>query len=511
MTDKLERSVDDKGFFGHPRGLAVLFGAEAWERFSFYGMRALLILYLTKRMGFSGGSEYALYGAYGALVYALPVLGGWVANRWIGYRNAVLLGGTLMSLGHFVMAIEDETALYAALALLCVGNGFFKPNISSTVGRLYSQEDRRRDRGFTIFYMGINVGALVGTLVSGWLAAALGWHAGFGAAGVGMIIGLVWFTSGQRHLGSAADPDDAAAIRRPVFAGLNILQLVWMVSFTAVPLVALALSNAKIMINGVHVFAAGIYVFLGVMAARERGAARYKIIALMVLMLFHTLFWAGFEQAGSSFNILTDSHVDRELFGWTIPAAIFQMVNPLFIMAFVPVFTLMWRKLDDVNKNPSVPKKFSLGLLQLAAGFWMLNVGIAAAVDGDTASNVALVWLILCYLLHTTGELCLSPIGLSAVTILAPRKWVGFCMGAWFLTISEGHAIGGWIASLTSSGDAATKASVAESLRQYSDVFHQVAISVAAAAGVLLLLSPLIQRLMRDEPPPELPKAQTVE
>lgn len=514
MSDKLPPpEIDDSGFFGHPKGLSVLFGAEMWERFSFYGMRALLVLYMITDDRFRTIAEdatglsanytkpeaYAIYGAYGALVYAFPVVGGWIANKWIGYRNAILLGGSLMAAGHFAMAFEQSYMFFLAMSLLCIGNGFFKPNISSTVGRLYKPGDSRRDRGFTIFYIGINMGAMLAPMVCGWLGEDVGWHYGFGMAGIGMVIGLIWFVRGQHHIGRHGDPPDADAMRKSLFAGLNTLHLVWIGSVLFVPAVAYALYQPDVatwIIRGVSIF---VVIALFVFAFSLDGVARMRLFALMVLMLFHTLFWAGFEQAGSSFNVLTSEYVDRTLFGWTIPASLFQAVNPFFIIVFAPFFNVAWRKLDASGRNPSIPIKFSLGLMLLGAGFFVLTFGIeGASTSSNGTITVALGWMLLCYLLHTAGELCLSPIGLSAVTKLAPDKWVGFCMGAWFLTIANAHLAAAAIAKLTASGNSGDKpATGMAALQQYSDVFQQVALTMVVAGAVMAALAPFVKKLMK--------------
>ncbi|HLU48677.1 MAG TPA: oligopeptide:H+ symporter [Planctomycetota bacterium] len=468
-TTQTPGGPEDRGFFGHPKGLSVLFFSELWERFSFYGMRALLVLYMYEELRYSKEpTAYGIYAAYGALVYAFPILGGWLANKWLGYRRSILLGGSLMALGHFAMAIPAlerfgwrsdtahawyEYSFYGALALLCLGNGFFKPNISSTVGRLYGEHDRRRDRGFTIFYMGINIGAFLSPLVCGYFGENVDWHLGFSIAGVGMVIGLVWFVYGQRWIGVHGEPDDPELLKRPVVAGLNRWHLTILGSFLIVPLIATVLrsyDSAHWIIQGVS---AVVLLILIVFTFRLEGVARLRMLALMILMVFHMLFWGGFEQAGSSFNVLTYEHVSRNVGGVEIAASQFQSLNALLIVLLAPLFSILWKKLGDFNREPSVPFKFALGLAQLGLGFLVLVWGIRHAGSG---SMVALSFLFFTYFFHTTGELCLSPVGLSAVTKLAPKQWVGFCMGAWFLTIANGHLLAGAIAGLTAGGQASS-------------------------------------------------------
>jgi POT family proton-dependent oligopeptide transporter len=492
--------LDDKEFFGHPKGLRTLFFTELWERFSFYGMRALLVLYMINKsaFGYTEDRAYAAYAAYGALVYAFPVLGGWLANRWLGYRNAVVLGAVFMAAGQFALAIPNETAFYLALSLLCVGNGFFKPNISSNVGRLYAEEDARRDRGFTIFYMSINIGALLAPIVCGNLGEKVAWSLGFAAAGFGMLIGLVWYLFGQRHLGTTADPDHPELLQKPVILGLTRLHFTWLGALAAVPLAAHGLSNPELGKEAISVVAVLVALVLIYFLFRLRGTERYRLLALMLLMGFHTMFFAGFEQAGSSFNVLADKHVDRVIFGLEVPASVFQAVNPMFIVLLTPVFVWMWRALTNRGRNPSIPTKFVIGLILLGVGFYILSLASRHATTGsDGIARFALVWLILCYFLHTTGELFISPIGLSAVTTLAPRDWVGFCMGAWFLTISFGHQLAGFIARLTGTEGGTTARTSLEELAAYGDVYRTVFHTMLVAAAILLALTPIIKRLIR--------------
>jgi proton-dependent oligopeptide transporter, POT family len=495
--DAEQTDSDDRAFFGHPRGLAVLFFSEIWERFSYYGMRALLVLYMVYELGYPEKPQaYGVYGAYGALVYAFPVIGGWLANQWLGYRRAIILGGVLMALGHFAMAVPHELAFYLALALLCVGNGFFKPNISSTVGRLYRQDDLRRDRGFTIFYMAINIGAFSGPLIAGLLGEYVDWHLGFSIAGVGMVLGLIFFVRGQRTLGGHGEPDDPALLHAPVILGLSRLHLVIIGAVLVAPLAACALYWYAIAQVFIVVVSVAVLITLIVFTVMQTGVARLRMIALMVLMFFHMLFWAGFEQAGSSFNVMTKEHVDREVLGMTIGATAFQSVNALFIILLAPLFNLLWKRLQEKGWNPSVPMKFALALFQLGIGFWVLVHGISHA---DSNATIALWFMVLCYFFHTTGELCLSPIGLSAVTKLAPLRWVGFCMGAWFLTLANAHVVAALIARLTASDSGVASGEVArgEALARYATVFEHVFYTAMVAGVILMALTPLIKRLMR--------------
>jgi POT family proton-dependent oligopeptide transporter len=490
----------DRSFFGHPRGLSTLFFTEMWERFSFYGMRALLVLYMWKALGYPKDEKaYPIYGMYGALVYAFPVIGGWIANKWLGYRHSIILGSVLMMLGQFTLMIQNEQAFTLALGLLCVGNGFFKPNISSTVGRLYSAGDRRRDGGFTIFYMGINLGAFLSPLVCSPLGERIDWKYGFGAAGVGMLIGLIWFLRGHRTLEGKAEPDEPELLHRPAFLGLSRLKLVWIGAFLVAPLVSLGFKSPHIGERLVQFVSVLVLLAIIGLAFRQDAIGRLRLFALIVLMFFHMLFWAGFEQAGSSFNVMTDTYVKRSIFGYEFPAGVFQSVNAAMIVLLAPFFSMLWRALQPRGWDPSIPMKFALALVQLGLGFWLLVVGIGQSDDGG---RVARAWMILCYLLHTTGELCLSPVGLSAVTKLAPQKWVGFCMGGWFLTIANAHILAAAVAGLTSKGKAGVAVEAAAvsgkvAVQQYADVFQQVFYVALASAALLMLLTPFVKKLMK--------------
>ena len=473
-------------FGKHPRGLPTLFFSEMWERFSFYGMRALLTLYMVQHLGWAEKEvAYPIYGAYGALVYAFPVLGGYLANRFLGYRHAILLGGSLMACGHFVLAIEHDYAFYAALALLCIGNGFFKPNISSTVGRLYKDGDVMRDRGFNIFYMGINIGALAAPLVCGTLGEGVDWHLGFAIAGFGMVIGLIQFHRGRDRLEGQAEPD------RPL--AKNTLVTIWVLSFLAVPAIAWLFVEPWIVTWIASGISAVVLVTIIYMAATASEVVqRHRYVALMILMFFHMLFWAGFEQAGSSLNILAKFNLDRSVFGWFTPeASVFQFVNPFFIVLLVPVFNRLWGAVEGTRWDPSIPMKFALGLIQLGLGFGILVFSFSTAQSGI----ISLWWLVLAYLLHTTGELCISPVGLSAVTKLVPRALTGFVMGAWFLTISNAHLIAAVLAGETAtSGE--TEPTLVERLDGFDATYTQITQFGIGAGVLLIILTPMIKKLL---------------
>ncbi len=432
----------------HPKGLYSLFFTEMWERFSYYGMRALLILYMTRQILYGDTQAYGIYAAYGALVYATPFLGGVIADQILGYRKSIIFGAILMAIGHFLMAIQSDVYFYSALAFIIIGNGFFKPNISSMVGGLYEKGDKRRDGGFTIFYMGINLGAFFAPLACGLLGELLGWHYGFGLAGVGMITGLIVFLRAQRNIskenGAPPSPD---TLKKPVFAGLNKEKLVYIGTILVIPLLALLIYNYHLMDYVLIPFVVAVFAGLLIMSYKFPKVERERIWVILVLAFFSITFWALFEQAGSSITLFTENNVNREILGLTIPTSVFQAINPLFIIIFAPIFASLWIALSKRDKEPNTTIKFSLGLLQLGLGFGIFVLGASFAGNNGL---VPVVFLLMGYMLHTTGELCLSPVGLSMVTRLSPPRLVGMVMGAWFLSFAMAQHLGGSIAQLTS-------------------------------------------------------------
>lgn len=479
----------------HPKALFKLFFVELWERFSFYGMRALLVLYMSKALLYGDEKAYGVYGAYGALVYTTPVIGGLIADRLIGYRKAITLGAVLMAIGHFVMAFEHEYFFYSALALLIVGNGFFKPNISSLIGQLYPEGDGRRDAGFTLFYMGINAGALLAPLTCGAIGETYGWHYGFGLAGVGMFIGLIVFLRSHKTLEGKGEPPNRELLERTLLPGISNERAVTLGAFLVVPLLAVLVNQNALMSVLLPLVGGGIMLWLIVHAFKSPKVERDRLFVVIVLTLFSVLFWAFFEQAGSSISLFTDRNVDRTLGGGEIPTSAFQSVNPAFIILLAPLFSFVWTRLSRWNAEPATPTKFVLALIQIGLGFFVLVLGAkSASADG----KVALYYLVLGYMLHTTGELCLSPVGLSMVTKLSPPKIVGLVMGTWFLSSAFAHHIGGLIAKLTAvpAVEGSAPASPAASLPVYADVFEKIAWASLGAAVLLAVLVPFLKRWM---------------
>jgi proton-dependent oligopeptide transporter, POT family len=439
----------DKQWFGHPRGLATLFLTEMWERFSYYGMRGLLFLYMvgsTQQPGLGFGAKHAatVYGVYTMLVYLMGIPGGFIADRWLGHQRAVFVGGVIIACGHFSMAVPGLPFFYLGLGLIVIGTGLLKPNVSTIVGTLYSKEDTRRDSGFSLFYMGINLGAFIAPWITGPLGQGLkikghvifsgNWHIGFAAAGVGMTLGLIQYVAGQKYLvarsGAENVPDRAIEEATPLKEPFTMAD--WA-----------------------------------------------RIGAIVVLSIFALMFWAGFEQAGSSLNLFADRATRLTVLAITYPSSLFQSVEPLFVIIFAPIFAWMWIRLGRLE--PSSPVKFTLGLVFLSLSFALIVP--AARVYEQTGQRVSPFWLIGLYFLQAVGELCLSPVGLSLVTKLSPARVVGLMMGVWFMATALGNYVAGWAAGFLEN-------------RSFSDVFKTEFILIAIAAVVLALLIRPISRLM---------------
>ncbi len=438
---------------GHPAGLMTLFFSEMWERFCYYGMRVLLTLYLVKSLMKGDAEASLLYGAYTGLVYAAPILGGRMADKFLGYRYSVLLGAFLMAIGEFLILGGNDTFLMIGMGALIIGNGYFKANISTIVGKLYEDGDPRRDSGFTIFYIGINVGAFLATTVVAFVGETYGFHYGFGLAGIGMLLGLLIFWIGRHTYAAAPGLEVTEEGNKRVVLGLKKAHLVVFFSLLLIPVCYLLILKNEILnylFLILFIYVAYSLIKAGIKEDKEQQVNVWKsrMIALIIFIVINIVFWACFEQAGTSLTLFADRNVDRFIFDWEMPASMTQFFNPLFIIVFGSVFSVMWGRLSKIGKNPSIPMKFSLGILQLGFGFLLTYVGYQIATD----NLVPLYILTLLYLLHTTGELFLSPIGLSMVTKLSPQKMAGTAMGAWFLSFAIANLLGGQIAALTGDG-----------------------------------------------------------
>lgn len=484
-----------KTFFGHPRGLSTLFFTEMWERFSYYGMRALLTLFMTTAtietnpgLGFDVATAGAIYGMYTALVYIMALPGGWVADNLWGQRKAVWVGGWVIAAGHFTMAIPTLQTFFLGLIFVICGTGLLKPNVSTMVGDLYPDGGVRRDAAFSVFYMGINLGAFLGPILAGQLGENYHWHWGFGIAGIGMVLGLIQYKLGAEHLDGIgelrtdATPEQTAALGRKFWAGfVGVVAVVaafgYLVSNGTIDMtvteVATRLGQATL------VMVAGYFIYvwtLGGHTADEN--KRMAVIAWLFVMI--AIFWSGFEQAGTSLNLFARDLTNRDIFGFELAASTLQSVNAMFIILLAPLFGSLWVWLEGRQANPSIPVKAGLGLLGLGVGFFVLAWGAANATP---ESPVSPAWLVVTYFFHTVGELCISPIGLSAITKLSPQRRVGQMMGIWFVGAALGNLFAGLVA-----GSLETLAP--------TELFRTVAMIVGAAGIVALLSSPVVKRMM---------------
>ena len=481
-------------FLGHPKGLFVCFATEMWERFSYYGMRALLILYLTKHWEFTDATSYLIYGAYTSLVYIMPVFGGMLADQILGSKKAVTYGAILLVFGHLGMTVEsNEQIFYLSLALIVSGVGFLKPNISTMVGALYEEGDPRRDSGFTIFYMGINIGAFTATLLCGYLGEQVGWAYGFGAAGIGMLFGLIIFLWGQKYLEGLAEPPSNKYLQK--INGISYESWAYISGIFMVLVTWFLVQNSQLVGQLLGGFGA-IFIGAWLLYALFRCAPdeRDRLIVVGILILFSLIFWALFEQAGSSLNILTDRGVNRVIFGWEVPASMFQSLNAGFIFTIAPLFAMLWIALAKRNMEPSTPIKFSIGIILVGLGFLALVYGMRSSEGLQTG----VFWIILIYLLHTLGELCLSPVGLSSVTKLSPQRIVGFMMGMWFFASAAGNYVAGLIARATASDSSGVSNDVFDLTQKQSfmDVYTDVGLMAIGCGIFLAILTPILKKLM---------------
>jgi proton-dependent oligopeptide transporter, POT family len=502
-----EPTEQDTRFFGHPRGLSTLFFTEMWERFSYYGMRALLILFMTAPvaaggLGFDTATAGPIYALYVSSVYFLSVPGGWIADRILGLRRAVFVGGVIIMSGHICLAIPSISTFYLGLTLIAVGTGLLKSNVSVLVGKLYSPDDVRRDAGYSIYYMGINSGAFIAPLITGWLAQGetfkrflssagispdTSWHWGFGAAALGMFLGLVQYVAGGKHLAPdglhpvrPADPAEAARVDRQV-------RLVGLTTLAVAVIVVVLLLAGVLNFNAEAISRNFKWVLIAVTVAffswlfLSRGWTREERKSLLVIAVLFgaaTVFWMAYEQAGSTLNLFAARNTDNSIFGHSFPPSWYQSLPPLFIILFAPVFAAVWLRLG--RRNPSSPAKFALALVLLGVGFAVMIGAASAAVAG---ARVSPLWLVLSYLLQTLGELCLSPVGLSAMSVLAPARIAGLVMGVWFLALSVGNYLAGMASS------------VYETL-PLPTLFSIVTATALATAVILTLLIKPIRRMM---------------
>lgn len=493
-----------KSFFGHPRGLATLFFTEMWERFSYYGMRALLLLYMTKKvseggMGLSDENGGAIYGLYTMFVYLLALPGGWIADKYFGLRKAIFIGGCIIALGHACLAIPSNDTFFLGLAFIAIGTGLLKPNISSTVGELYpASEQARRDSGFTIFYMGINIGAFLSPLITSPLGQEVNWHYGFAAAGVGMVIGLIQYKLTEKYMGEAGlhpvkNPDatlQAKSDRRIrtgillfiiAFAALVVLMYTRVVVIDPTPIAKLF---AVILISTVILYFA--YIFTFEKLTREE---KKKLAAIPVFFIMCALFYGGYEQQGSSLNLFADRYTDLHMFGLDISSGVLQSVPPFYVFVFAPMFAWLWIKLSNRNLNPTTTVKLALGPIFMGLGF-VAMIGASMVWLGGSAASPW--WLMLTYLLHTFGEICLYPVVLSAVTKLSPQRLVGQMMGIIFMALALGNLVAGLIAG------SFDREAIEADPHLLVDFFWKVARVMLVAGVVGILISKPMRKLMGE-------------
>ena len=491
----------EKQWFGHPRGLGTLFFTEMWERFSYYGMRALLVLFMTTEtldanpgLNFDVVTATAIYGLYTFFVYVLALPGGWIADNLWGQRKAVFVGGCTIALGHFTMAgpmvgLPDQGCFFLGLFFIIIGTGLLKPNVSTMVGDLYPEGGARRDAGFSVFYTGINLGAFLGPLLTGYLGEGYNWHWGFSLAGIGMVLGLIQYRLGARHLGTAgllrnAPPPQQlrkkAITTYAVALGLLVVLVVagWLMLSVMELLLPVVAQVVGYVVIGIAVLYFAYLLFLTQHTRQEKR----RFVVIFWLFILSAIFWSGFEQAGSSLNLFARDFTNRDILGWIVPASTLQSINAIFIIILAPVFGSLWVFLARLKRNPPIPVKFGLGLLGLAAGFFVISWGASNAGPDHLVSPA---WLVVMYFLHTVGELCLSPVGLSSVTKLAPASRVGQMMGVWFIGTALGNLFAGLVAGRL------------ETLAP-ADLFGTVAIIVGGAGVVALVLFRPVRKLMGD-------------
>ncbi|HLA64380.1 MAG TPA: peptide MFS transporter [Rhodothermales bacterium] len=501
--------TQNRGFFGHPRGLATLFFTEMWERFSYYGLRPLLVLFMAAALseggfGFNRTEASAIVGIYGAFVYLMSLPGGWVADRLLGLRRAIFVGACLITAGHLSIGLSGlagpgaagKVMFFLGLILIVLGTGLLKPNISAIVGDLYPEGGARRDAGFSMFYMGINLGAFAGQLITGYLGEQVGWHFGFGAAGVGMLLGLLvyWFTSHKtlgpigltptRHPDPTIQAGQERTVKLVLGVILGLIAVVFVLAATgAIPInpVVIAEYMTYAMVTMAAVFFGYVF-FMGKLSSDEKK----RVGVIVVLFCFAAIFWSAFEQAPTSLNLFANDFTDRQMGSFEIPATWFQSVNSAFIILLAPVFAAIWVALGKRGGDLSAPAKFSLGLFLAGIGFFIMIFAANAVVRGGGNVLVSPWWLVASYFFQTIGELCLSPVGLSSMTKLSPRKYVGQMMGIWFLASALGNLIGGRVGGHVDP----------ENLSQMPQLFTTTTLSLAIAGVILVALIIPIRRMM---------------
>lgn len=478
-----------------PKQLYLLFFAEMWERFSFYGMKALLIAYMVSELNYDDPKAYAILGSYAALVYTMPMFGGFMADRFIGYQRAVMFGGILMTLGHFILAVPSDWSFFYGMAFIICGNGFFKPNISSLVGTLYGENDPRRDSGFSIFYMGINIGAAIGGFLCAYIAKEFNWHYGFGLAGIFMAIGFIVFVLGKKTLGEKGLPPDPEVLKKPVFAFLKPEHLIYGGTLLIIPLVVTLFHQYHMM--DYIMFGLGIVALVYVLAVgmkMEKGP-KLKLFAALIMIIFSVVFWAIYEQNAGSMNLLAERNSQMELFGIDLPElSMNNFLPPGWVIVLTLIVAPLWPWLNKRGKEPSTPLKFALSFIFLGIGFYVFYLGCNANLNTGIVPLWPFLWG---YCFIILGELCLSPIGLSMVTKLSPAKMVSLMMGIWFFASAIGEFLAGKIGSLMSvPEEILKKEDPVLSLPYYADVIQKIGIASVVIGVLLFFTVPFLKRWM---------------
>lgn len=481
-----------------PKGLLILFFAEIWERFSFYGIRALLVLYMTKQLMFSDVQAYGIYGAYGAMVYGASIIGGYVADHLTGSRYTVFLGGIIITIGHFFIAVPPSymgltptDTLFIGLALIVMGTGFFKSNIAVLLGQLYQKNDKRRDSGYTLLYMGINIGSFLAPILCGFVGENIGWHYGFSLAGIGMFFGLIIIYHGRKYL-DVAGMHPAYTFQPSSWFGKNMKLVILMGTILSIPLFTYAIHHSEFSNYILNFFAVLSLVTILYCIYKSPKEEQKCLWTLLAMFPFITCFFACFEQCGTSMSLYADRYVDRSFVGFTIPTSWFLSINPAFIILIAPMVAGLWNKLSRINKNPLPPIKFALGLVQIGLGFATMLMAIRTT---QLNTNASMWWLVLSYLLHATGELCISPMGLSMVSKISPARLTGFMMGCFYLSIAFSHLVAAAVAKLSSNptGISASIENRALLIEGFYKAF-EVSFYLATVSGlVLFLISPLFK------------------
>ena len=460
----------------NPYSLTTLFFTEMWERFSYYGMRALLVLYLVNSLGFSDADALHIYAIYTGLVYLTPIIGGYLADRYLGTQKAIFIGGLTMMLGHFLMAFPD--LLFLAMGLLIIGNGYFKPNISVLLGRLYKDNDVRRDSGFSIFYIGINLGAFLAPLIVGYVGETINWHYGFAIAGLGMLAGLIQFYLGQNKI---IQEDFSKKTKRLNYSDWG---LIGFLSLINIPIILLIFKINGFINDNFYELLTLLFTLAIILFLKKKNKINFikedikKIFYIGTLSLFVIFFWVGFEQAGGSLTLYASNSVDRNFFGFIVPASFFQSINPLIIILLGPLIANFWLRIDRSDHKINTSQKMGIGLILLSAGFFLIMY-----VNNSNASYISLWWLVGVYFLHTLGELCLSPIGLSMVSKVSPKKIASLMMGFWFLSAAIANYSAGKLPTILKSNNI--------------DLFTFLTIMSLVAGIVLISIAPLMEKLVR--------------